>query len=152
MQKGTVPPYLYRQNFIPCKVEDFGDGGAFPEIHVVQYPLNMGRPGAKSTEVIAVDVDDKGQVRFDAIVKQGANKDKIVRTSLDDMKESDGVKDFLSLPEEEEEQKTADKTRQALEALLEGKIKKAKPTTVVSVTDVEEPTYIRYTPNPNAPG
>ena len=52
-------------------VDDFGDGGAFPEIHVVQYPLHMGRPGHKSSAVVAVAVDEAGGVRFDAIVKQG---------------------------------------------------------------------------------
>jgi SNW domain-containing protein 1 len=24
-------------------VQDFGDGGAFPEIHVAQFPLDMGK-------------------------------------------------------------------------------------------------------------
>ena len=38
-----VPPYLKRARFVPRKVEEFGDGGAFPEIHVAQYPLGMGR-------------------------------------------------------------------------------------------------------------
>ena len=148
----SVPPYLCRQNFIPYKVEDFGDGGSFPEIHVVQYPLNMGRPGAKSTAVVSVDVDENGQVRFDSIVKQGGNKDKLVQSTLEDMKESSGNKDLMALPAEEEELEAAEKTRIALEALLEGKIKKAKPTTVVAPSEIEEATYIRYTPNPNAPG
>ena len=30
------PPYLRRRNFVPRKPQDFGDGGAFPEIHVAQ--------------------------------------------------------------------------------------------------------------------
>jgi SNW domain-containing protein 1 len=38
------PPYGHRKGFLPKKVEDFGDGGAFPEIHIPQFPLNMGRP------------------------------------------------------------------------------------------------------------
>ncbi|XP_030873393.1 SNW domain-containing protein 1 [Leptonychotes weddellii] len=37
------PPYGYRKGWIPRLLEDFGDGGAFPEIHVAQYPLDMGR-------------------------------------------------------------------------------------------------------------
>jgi SNW domain-containing protein 1 len=37
-----VPPYGHRQNFVPRTAEDFNDGGAFPEVHVAQYPLNMG--------------------------------------------------------------------------------------------------------------
>lgn len=35
------PPYGLRQGFLPRKAEDFGDGGAFPEIHIAQYPLGM---------------------------------------------------------------------------------------------------------------
>jgi SNW domain-containing protein 1 len=80
---------------VPYKVEDFGDGGAFPEIHVVQYPLDMGRPGAKSSAVVSVDVDEKGEVRFDAIVKQGSNRTKDVKTSLADMTESKGNMLFI---------------------------------------------------------
>eukprot|EP01041_Mallomonas_annulata_P011667 gene11667-24437_t len=147
-----VPPYLSRNNFIPFSNDDFGDGGAFPEIHVVQYPLDMGRPGSKSSAVVAVDLDEKGQVRFDAIVKQGVNKDKLIKTSLEDMKGSEGVETLLTMPEVDEEQETAERTRKALEALLDGKIMKAKPSTVLTSAGAEEPTYIRYTPNPNAPG
>mmetsp|Transcript_24334 Transcript_24334/g.35675 ORF Transcript_24334/g.35675 Transcript_24334/m.35675 type:complete len:603 (+) Transcript_24334:63-1871(+) len=152
-KRPTVPAYMNRANFVPYKDEDFGDGGAFPEIHVAQYPLGMGRPGAKSTAVISVDVDEKGEVRYDAIVKHGANRNKIVQSSLDDMKESEGQADTMSLPSKEEEEATAENTRKALEALLEGKIKKAKPSSIATApADAEEPKYIRYTPNPNAPG
>ncbi len=41
--KKQIPSYGNRQGFVPRTVEDFGDGGAFPEIHVAQYPLDMGR-------------------------------------------------------------------------------------------------------------
>ena len=30
------PAYLCRKNFVPRSMGDFGDGGAFPEIHVSQ--------------------------------------------------------------------------------------------------------------------
>ena len=95
---SKIPKYLQRNNFIPHKLEDFGDGGAFPEIHVVQYPLNMGRPGAKSTAVVSVNVDEKGEVKYDAIVKQGSNQNKIVRASFEDLKESAGNESNLTLP------------------------------------------------------
>jgi len=61
--------------------EDFGDGGAFPEIHVAQYPLNMGKKGASSGiggggQIVALTTDQEtGDVRYDAIVKQGQRKD-----------------------------------------------------------------------------
>jgi SNW domain-containing protein 1 len=150
----TVPAYPHRTNgkFIPMTIADYGDGGAFPEIHVVQYPLDMGRPGVASTAVISVNVDEKGQISYDALVKQGANKNKIVQTSLDDVKEKSAKTETVALPDEKEEQETAEKTRQALEALLESKIRSSKPSTITNSAETQEPTYIRYTPNPNAPG
>ena len=101
---------------------------------------------------MSVDVDEKGEVRYDAIVKQGANKEKQVQTTLDFIKERKGDENLVALPAEDEEEKTAERTRLALEGILEGKIKKSKPSTLVNPTAPEEPTYIRYTPNPNAPG
>jgi SNW domain-containing protein 1 len=149
-----VPPYLLRSsaNFIPTEQADYGDGGAFPEIHIVQYPLQMGQPGVKSTAVIAVNVDEKGQVSYDALVKMGGNKNKLVQTSLEDIKEKTATKEAIAMPDENEEQATIDRTRVALEALLDSKIKSSKPSTIVQRNEPEEPTYIRYTPNPNAPG
>jgi SNW domain-containing protein 1 len=41
--KVTIPPYGLRQGFIPRTIDHFGDGGAFPEVHIMQYPLDMGR-------------------------------------------------------------------------------------------------------------
>nr|POE88454.1 isoform 2 of snw/ski-interacting protein [Quercus suber] len=42
---SNAPWFKQRHNegFVPQKVEDFGDGGAFPETHIAQFPLNMGR-------------------------------------------------------------------------------------------------------------
>lgn len=154
--KLSAPPYLQRQSFIPYNQSDFGDGGAFPEIHVVQYPLDMGRPGAKSTAVVSVDVDETGEVRYDAIVKQGANQKKKVQTSLDDVKEKKGDTDKISLPTSEEEAETTQRTQMALQMLLQGKIAKAARGTQGNMDtnkqNKDEPQYIRYTPNPDAPG
>jgi len=38
---SKIPLYGYRKGWVPRAVEDFEDGGAFPEIHVAQYPLDM---------------------------------------------------------------------------------------------------------------
>jgi len=48
----AIPPYLKRQGFVPRKPEDFGDGGAFPDTHVAQYPLGMGRKDIKPSSKI----------------------------------------------------------------------------------------------------
>ncbi len=71
---------------------------------------------------------------------------------MSDIKEKVGSADKLSLPDDKEAQETSEKTRLALEALLNGKIKSTKPSTVVATQDIAEASYIRYTPNPNAPG
>lgn len=55
-RRNDVPPYGRRKGFIPRIKEDFGDGGAFPEIHIAQYPLDMGRLDKKSTALVAVNV------------------------------------------------------------------------------------------------
>src|SRR5271154_2433953 len=55
-----VPPYGARQGYIPRNVDDFGDGGAFPEIHIAQYPLDMGRKKTEKSNALAVPVDDSG--------------------------------------------------------------------------------------------
>ena len=43
--RKKIPAYGARAGFIPRSNEDFGEGGAYPEVHVAQYPLNMGRWG-----------------------------------------------------------------------------------------------------------
>jgi SNW domain-containing protein 1 len=39
---SRIPPYGQRKGWRPGP-DDFGDGGAFPECPVAQYPLGMGR-------------------------------------------------------------------------------------------------------------
>lgn len=78
------PPYLRRTEFVPRKESDFGDGGAFPEIPVAQYPLGMGKQ-KESAKTLAVTVDADGEVNYDAVVKQGQNRDKIVYSKHSDI-------------------------------------------------------------------
>jgi hypothetical protein len=47
-QRKQPPPYGQRSGWKPRTQEDFGSGGAFPEIHVAQYPLDMGRTSTVS--------------------------------------------------------------------------------------------------------
>ena len=68
-RRGTAPPYQARQGFVPRKASDFGDGGAFPECHVAQYPLDMGKEGAVAAAggakgVLPVTVDAEGRVDY----------------------------------------------------------------------------------------
>ncbi len=147
-----VPSYPNRKGFIPLDSSDYGDGGAYPEIHVVQYPLNMGKQGKKSQALIPVQVDENGTIKTDMIVKQGTNSNKIVHAHFNDLKEKRLSAEELAAPSEQEELETTERTRLALEAIVEGKIKSAKPSSVGGNNTVAEPSYVRYTPNPNAPG
>ena len=71
------PPYGYRKGWIPRLLEDFGDGGAFPEIHVAQYPVDMGRK-KKMSNALAIQVDAEGKIKYDVIARQGQSKDKVI--------------------------------------------------------------------------
>jgi hypothetical protein len=75
------PPYPKRAGFVPRKPEDFGDGGAYPEVHVAQYPLDMGRGDAtRSGKTLAVSVGVDGEASYEAILRQGSNRDKIIHS------------------------------------------------------------------------
>jgi SNW domain-containing protein 1 len=80
--------------------------GAFPEVQVAQYPLDMGRPGAKpggvggaGSKTLAVTVGADGGVNYDAIVKQGGNKNKWIASTHGAMvPKLDQLKDVRPLP------------------------------------------------------
>lgn len=65
-------------------MQDFGDGGAFPEIAVAQYPLGMGKPRA-SGATLPLRLDGEGHVRYDAIAVQGHGKDVVVHATVQSM-------------------------------------------------------------------
>ncbi|CAG8468967.1 11662_t:CDS:2 [Ambispora gerdemannii] len=130
--------------------DDFGDGGAFPEIHIAQYPLDMGRKKtATSGGALSLQVDAEGNIRYDAIARQGHNEDRIIHSQFKDLvplnQKTDIEKVSFERPDEEEVKETTEKTREALEKIVQGKIKAAQPKNVKS-DQPSEPTYIRYTP------
>ena len=156
--------------FVPRSLQDFGDGGAFPEIHVAQYPRHLGNPHLKrnnangsgpqqtSRALVNVQVDKDGEISYDAIVKGGTNKDKLVYSRLDDMRgRTDDEKD-VALPTPEQEQSDTAKTAAALQALLANKTALDKPKgqalqAAQNARSTEEQTqFIKYTANPDAPG
>mmetsp|Transcript_31576 Transcript_31576/g.55543 ORF Transcript_31576/g.55543 Transcript_31576/m.55543 type:complete len:608 (+) Transcript_31576:121-1944(+) len=151
-QKRTfkqVPPYLKRKGFRPRVAEDFGDGGAFPEIHTLQYPLNMGRKDRAADAVTPLRVDAQGNVKYDMIVHQGVRRGKKVFSQLSDLVAHDSDSDEdLAKPDEEEIQKLAEKTQMAMGKIVSKKMMAARPTHIgESATERHEPVFIRYTPS-----
>lgn len=148
-----VPPYQKRQGFVPRKVEDFGDGGAFPEIHVAQYPLGMGRDKSSKpgTKVLPVTVDSQGNISYDAIVKQNENSRKIVYSQHKDIvpKILKDEEDAMSEEEDEELQKeieeTTAETKAALEKIVNVRLSAAQPKNVA--TQSSDSKFIKYKPS-----
>ncbi|KAF9495870.1 pre-mRNA-processing protein 45 [Pleurotus eryngii] len=150
ISRGVVPSYGQRAGWKPASQDDFGDGGSFPECHVAQYPLEMGKKKASSGNTLALQVDSEGNVRYDAIAHQGQRAGKIVQSQFKDLvplqhrKDLDDEARNMERPSEDEVQATADKTRAALEKLVNGKIKAAQPK---NIPDGQGKTsFIRYTP------
>lgn len=145
----SAPPYGQRKGWIPRNEDDFGDGGAFPEIQMAQHPLGMGVKGQESTSnALAVQLDAQGKVKYDLIARQGHSKDKIVYSKLSDLLPSEILSENdpnLQKPSEEDAELTTEKTKKALEKIIENKIAAAMP--VRRAEKLAPAQYIRYTPS-----
>lgn len=148
-QRTGPPAYGSRTGWRPRAAEDYGDGGAFPEIPVAQYPLDMGRKSSSSSNAIAVQVDAEGKIKYDAVARQGHNDKRIVHASFKDLiplrQRADAGEISLDRPSEEEVAAQTEKTKEALETLVSGAVAAQKPKNVQGITR-NEPTYVRYTP------
>lgn len=148
-QKSGPPPYGNRAGWRPRGQEDFGDGGAFPEIAVAQYPLDMGRKSQSTSTALAVQVNAEGKVKYDAIARQGHNDQRIVHASFKDLiplrQRADAGDINLDRPSEEEIAASTQRTRDALTKLVSGAVAAQKPKNV-NVGSRKDPTYVRYTP------
>ena len=80
----SIPPYGKRENYVPRRIEDYGDGGAFPEIHITQYPLDMGRSNlAGDTRVVTVATDENGIPDFEKnLINQGRSSSLVIHSKV----------------------------------------------------------------------
>lgn len=158
----AAPPYGHRRGWIPRSTDDFGDGGAFPECHVVQYPLGMGKKtagdkgggpgggggGGGGSNALAIQLDETGKIKYDVLARQGHAKDKVVFSKLTDLLPSAITSEDdpeLQRPSQEAIEDITEKTRQALEKLTQGKISSAMPVRCAEKLGAAQ--YIRYTPS-----
>ena len=148
-QRTGPPAYGARAGWRPRAAEGYGDGGAFPEIPVAQYPLDMGRKSLPSSNALAIQVDAEGKVKYDAIARQGHNDKRIVHASFKDLiplrQRADVGEISLDRPSEEEIAAQTEKTKKALDTLVNGAVAAQKPKNVQGITR-NDPTYVRYTP------
>ncbi|KAH8652513.1 SKIP/SNW domain-containing protein [Xylariales sp. PMI_506] len=149
LRRSGPPPYGQRAGWRPRAQEDFGDGGAFPEIPVAQYPLEMGKKGSSTSNALAIQVNADGKVKYDAIARQGHGEDRIVHASFKDLiplrQRADAGEIDLAKPTEEEIAATTERTKNALAALVSGAVASQKPKNV-NVGPRKDATFVRYTP------
>lgn len=149
LKRSGPPAYGQRSGWRPRGQEDFGDGGAFPEVPVAQYPLDMGKKGSTTSNALAIQVDAEGKVKYDAIAKQGHGDGRIVHTSFKDLiplrQRAEAGELDLSRPDKETVAATAEKTKNALAALVSGAVAAQKPKNV-NVGQRKEASFVRYTP------
>eukprot|EP00298_Acanthocystis_sp_HF-20_P001916 c12402_g1_i1.p1 GENE.c12402_g1_i1~~c12402_g1_i1.p1 ORF type:complete len:596 (-),score=311.56 c12402_g1_i1:8-1756(-) len=143
-----APPYLKRRNWMPRELEDFDDGGAFPEIHMPQYPLKMGMSSKQTGNTLAVEVDEQGNVKYDAIATSRMRKGTWVHSSFKDMVEKNPGEEELAKPGEEDINETTERTKRELEKLVSVRIQSSKPNSqaIEAASQKKGPTYLRYTP------
>jgi SNW domain-containing protein 1 len=107
--------------------KDFADGGAFPEIHVAQFPLGMGKSksGPQNQGTLALQTDETGQVRYDVVLhqesQQGTSGGKVVYAKHSDLAPMDVPNEGFAKPSDEELQETTDKTKEALSKIVDCK-------------------------------
>ncbi|KAK5087607.1 mRNA splicing protein [Exophiala xenobiotica] len=149
LKRAGPPPYGQRSGWRPRNQEDFGDGGAFPEIPVAQYPLDMGRKGKSSSNALTLQVDGEGKVKYDAIARQGHSENRIIHSNFKDLiplrQRAEAGDLDLDRPTSEDVAASTEKTKLALEKLINGAVAAQKPKNVKG-RNREEPTYVRYTP------
>ncbi|OAQ64755.1 pre-mRNA-processing protein 45 [Pochonia chlamydosporia 170] len=149
LKRSGPPPYGQRSGWRPRSQEDFGDGGAFPEIPVAQYPLDMGKKGASTSNALAVQVDSAGKVQYDAIARQGHSQGRIIHTSFKDLiplrQRADAGEIDLARPDKDAVAASTEKTKNALAALVSGAVAAQRPKNV-NVGNRNDPTFVRYTP------
>ena len=116
----TLPSYMNRKGFIPKGLKDFGDGGAYPEIHVVQYPLNMGKSISQGgSGNLALETDSSGSVRFDVVLHQGKERNSLMQTRHQDLLPMDISDTMIARPSDELVKETAERTKAALEKIVD---------------------------------
>jgi SNW domain-containing protein 1 len=143
------PPYRHRKGWLPRTLKDYGDGGAFPEIHVAQYPADMGRKRTSgNTNTVALRVGESGDIHYDAILRQGSNDNKQIQHRLTDIKPMD-VKDSdeFSRPDSKVVAETAKRTQDALnKIIMENNKAKNLKLGVTATAAVQKAEYFKYTP------
>jgi SNW domain-containing protein 1 len=151
VRRQGPPPYGQRTGWRPRGPEDFADGGAFPEVPVAQYPLDMGRKGTSGTSnALALQVNAQGKVQYDTIARRGHSDSRIIHSSFKDLiplrQQANAGELSLERPSAEAIEESRRKTQEALQGLVVGATNAQNPK-LVKGNNRAAPTFVHYTPS-----
>ena len=124
-QSVRIPGYGERETWVPRSSEDYGDGGAYPEVHLPQFPLEMGKNvqraliGRDAGALVPTMTDAQGRTRFDAVVLQGHAAGAVVHSRPSALVGRRYSDEDLERPSSEEVNDTVEKTKRAIQAKLD---------------------------------
>lgn len=148
-RRSGPPAYGSRTGWRPRSAEDYGDGGAFPEVHVAQYPADMGRKTNSSSNALVLQVNEEGKINYKAIAERGHRENRIIHSEFKDLiplrQRADAGDISLQRPSEEEVAASKAKTQEALTKLVNGATAAQKPKNVQGITRAK-PQYVVYSP------
>ncbi|KAJ2745954.1 mRNA splicing protein [Coemansia sp. BCRC 34301] len=155
---SAIPRYGQRAGWVPQTASDFGGGGAYPEIHVLQYPLGMGRKRSGKGNALSKQVDGDGNVSYAALANFGRRENETVQSQFKDLIPLRQRKDFDDTeegaipqrPDGEAVREAAERTKLALEKIASTRAGEGKRG--VSGGKQPEPTFVRYTPGQQGAG
>ncbi|KAJ2228151.1 mRNA splicing protein [Coemansia sp. RSA 1722] len=154
----NIPALGHRKGWVPKTEADFGDGGAYPEIHVLQYPRGMGRKKTKRGNALAKQVDAEGKIDYEALARQGRRPNETVQATFKELIPLRQRADFNDeeqraipdRPDTEAVREATERTKLALEKIVGGRV--AGTAGKHAAGNKNEPSFVRYTPNQQAPG
>lgn len=144
--RPRYPSYGHRKGFIPKTIEDYENGGAFPEIPIEQYPLNMGRDTDTNTSKILIPtILSSGKIDYSAIARLGHDKQRLVQSTFKDMiPKSISSEESFAKPNDDQAKKTTEETRAALESIVQRRIQSTKKS--IQLTS-KNAAFIKYIPS-----
>lgn len=116
---------------------------------MAQFPLDLGRKQkASSGNSLALQVDEDGRVKYEAIAQQGHRDGVTVQSTFKDLiplaQRTDVKNRDMERPSEDDVRSTTERTKAALEKLTQGKIKAAQPNKGIDAQSAVS--FVRYTP------
>ncbi|KYO03618.1 putative pre-mRNA-processing protein 45 [Plasmodium gaboni] len=154
-KKNQCYEYLKRRHLrITCN-EDFQGGGAYPEIHMNQYPNNIGLKSDNKNNIVLKYLDENNNVKYDNLINEQIHiynneidkiepnerinklrKKKIISDTKD---REEKYNEPIYKPDNDEENEIIENTKRNIENILNEKLNK-------SIVNKKEEKYYRYIP------